>query len=408
MPIALVVLLGIIYGVLTWKNFRLGALFFVLLLPTYLIRFKLGPLPSTFLEMLFGVLFLVWLMRYARDDSKKILTFFSKNRWFSLSLLLFFLSSIASIFISDMWWFSFGQWRAYILEPVLVFVIFFARQDAIKTTALLRALVLSTVSITFYGIYQKLSGFGLPDDGRIVSFYTSPNAIGLYVAPLLALAFGGLVVIKNEGWKKIILSPFFGILVCAAIAFIFSKSLGTILAFVAGLLLFLFLIGYKKTTIVVLVLVLLLAFLTPARNFILSKDRSSGNRLVLWEYSWEYLTKSPKNFVFGTGIRQFFRKIQKPEYKPEVMERLIYPHNIIFNFWTELGLFGVLGFLGIFCFLIKTSYLVYKENIIFGASLLALLAIFFLHGLIDVPYFKNDLAMMFWIVSAFIASRTKV
>jgi hypothetical protein len=30
------------------------------------------------------------------------------------------------------------------------------------------------------------------------------------------------------------------------------------------------------------------------------------------------------------------------------------------------------------------------------------LLVIFTHGLIDVPYFKNDLSMMFWILAAYI------
>jgi hypothetical protein len=41
---------------------------------------------------------------------------------------------------------------------------------------------------------------------------------------------------------------------------------------------------------------------------------------------------------------------------------------------------------------------------VLGAGLIVMLVVFFIHGLIDVPYFKNDLAMLWWVMAALILS----
>jgi len=55
----------LLFSFFAYKNFRLGVGLFIIALPTYLIRFSIGPLPTTILELSFGALFLIWLIKYA-------------------------------------------------------------------------------------------------------------------------------------------------------------------------------------------------------------------------------------------------------------------------------------------------------------------------------------------------------
>ncbi len=80
-----------------------------------------------------------------------------------------------------------------------------------------------------------------------------------------------------------------------------------------------------------------------------------------------------------------------------------YPHNIFLNFWTELGLTGMVLFalvIGKFLFiglkLLETDCR--NKGIILG--LIGAMMAIFIHGLVDVPYFKNDLSVLFWIIVA--------
>ena len=480
--------------ILAWKNFRLAIGLFIISLPSYLIRFNIGPYPSTLLELSFGILFLVWLLKHARRDWANIQYLITNNKFFSVSCLLFLISSIASIFVSDMWYYSLGQWRAYILEPMVVFVMLVGRtktlapsvstqadvndgEDAINrvsTKDLILFLTLSTLSISLVAILQKFTGSLYPpslwDDqlfGRVTSFFTSPNAVGLYLAPIILLA---LSVIASRvrlstlaqgdpepgrmgRTRRSLSTPAQGYLersrdgslstpaqgylersrdgsnppasptkprdhdvarssllvmtlavVSAALAILLARSEGTWAALAAGVVVFAYLIGYKKTAVAAIVAGVLVGMaVPPLREAILFQDQAGKNRLILWKYSTEYLTESPKNFIFGPGIRQFFRKIQKPYYDVKQLERLVYPHNIFLNFWTETGFFGLVGFIGIYYSLLSTSFSLYKHrDTILGAGLIATLVVIFVHGLVDVPYFKNDLAILFWILAAIV------
>jgi O-antigen ligase len=103
--------------------------------------------------------------------------------------------------------------------------------------------------------------------------------------------------------------------------------------------------------------------------------------------------------VLGTGLSGFSRSIG-PYRGGVYSESLIYPHNILLNFWTETGLLGVVAFGWLLVQGVRTTWRGWRK----GAAewrplqlgvLLALVAIV-VHGLVDVPYWKNDLALELW------------
>lgn len=415
-----------LYLLFSWKYFRWAVFVYIALLPAYLLRFDIGPIPSTILEMAFGALFIVWIIRYLKIDNAKILTFIKKHIWLSVFIAGFFISSVISVFVSDMVLKSLGQWRAYFLEPLLLFVMLVGRRDEIKPKELSWALIFSSLSITVYSVFQKYTGLGIATAEwtneaarRVTAFYTSPNAVGLYLGPVFVL-LSGLVCARffaKKGPGKVldVLDPHFQknnytmnwllaiLIIIIAAAIYFTKSQGAWIAVAAGLVVLFFLAGYKKTAGWLVAAGVVAILLIPSmRSAVTFQKKSDQNRLILWTYSWNYLKSSPQNFVFGTGIRQFFRKIQKPYYNDQEMERLIYPHNIFINFWTEIGLMGMLSFAGIFSAAFWTSWKIKNKDKIFGACLLAVMVTVLVHGLVDVPYFKNDLAMYFWILMAII------
>jgi len=396
----LAIIFFILFSLFAWKNFRWAVGFFIVLLPSYLIRFNIGPLPTTLLEVAFGALFLVWLLKYFRDDREMIWEEIKSKKLLFIFIGLFFISSVTAIFVSDMWYYSLGQWRAYFLEPMILFFILLGRKEEILVKDLVWFLILSSLSVSIIAVVQKITGQLYPpslwDDelnGRAVSFFTTPNAIGLYLAPIVPLFF-------ILPWKDKRTRNFSGVvLLILLLAILFSFSQGAWIALGVGLIVFAYLIGYKKTAIMTVLAGVVLAFsVTPIRSAVMFQDRAGQNRLELWSLSWNYFKSSPQNFIFGTGIRQFFRKIQKPVYAPEEMERLIYPHNIFLNFWTEIGLLGMISFGGILVYGFFNAFKIRKNNLIMGSVLVATLVVFIVHGLVDVPYFKNDLAFLFWIV----------
>jgi len=118
---------SIFFFTLAYKKFRLAVGLLIIGLPAYLIRFKIGPLPSTLLELNFGIIFLVWLIKYAKFDFQNFKSKIINHKFFFIFYFLFFISSVAGIIVSDQWYISLGQWRAYFLEPMLLFIILVGR-----------------------------------------------------------------------------------------------------------------------------------------------------------------------------------------------------------------------------------------------------------------------------------------
>ncbi len=442
---------GLIFAFLAWKRFPWAVYILIATLPVYLIRFSIGPLPSTLLELNFGIIFAIWLIKYARTDVSRISHLISHHKILSTAYCLLLTSSFISIFFSVDRFAALGIWRAFFLEPMIFFVMLVGRFTAspyegevgwglpsftssptlsVKATTtptpsferrgniiILWSLIVASLPVSLLAILQKITGSFFPpslwDDylfGRVTSFFTSPNAVGLFLEPIF---FINLYLIAQK-WKelkmdkskknKILISILIFSLLSLFFSIAFTLSVGTWLGITVGLLVLIFLLGWKKISIAIIVLTILAAFfLPPLHKVLLSKSQSTTNRFALWSYSWEYLSAAPSHFVFGSGLRSFFEHVQAPHYNPRKLEALTYPHNIILNFWTEAGLVGAVAFLTLYFCLSLIAYRLYRHtDRLLGAIFFSLLIAYFVHGLIDVPYFKNDLSMLFWILASLV------
>lgn len=403
MVLLAVILYFILFSLLAQKNFKAATGLLILLLPSYFIRFSIGPLPSTVLELSFGALFLVWVLKYFRQDIAEIKIFYGEQKklvWL-IGLLMSF--STLGIFVSYEPIKSLGIWRAYFLEPILFFILLVGRRRELKKDDLIWFLALSTVSISVLAILQKIIGQPILTSlikndlqGRVTSFFSSPNAVGLYLGPIIPLVVYGL---KNSKFKKY----YWVILALALAALMLSFSEGAVVALGVVMVLTLSLFGYRKIASLLVLLGFLVAWLVvPIQQSLLFQNQSGQNRLTLWGYTWNYLNKNTNNFIFGAGLSQFNKKIQRPVNDFKKIEPLIFPHNIILNFWSEIGLFGLIFFAGIYAWTIKIVWKNYCQKKYFWTAMLMCLLIFLLHGLVDVPYFKNDLSFLWWIILAII------
>jgi len=118
-------------------------------------------------------------------------------------------------------------------------------------------------------------------------------------------------------------------------------------------------------------------------------------RLKLYRVAVDVLKEEP---VLGAGLMGFreWYGAFKPGLKDDILN---YPHNIFLNFWLESGLFGLLAILGMLVWIVNRS----KKMIGWGQGygqftviILAALTSLVVHGLVDAPFFKNDLAILFW------------
>src|SRR3989344_1889622 len=426
----LLLVILVILGYLAYKKPLYACALTIVLLPTYLFRSNILGMPFTFLEVCILITFVGWFASQIANR-KSLMSF-------KFQVLLILIAATTSLFMSPDFRAAAGIWKAYFIEPILFFLVL---QNIIKTESdkkiILWSLGISTLAISLLAIFQKFTGFGIYEPSwtgaanrRVTSIFSSPNAVGLFLGPIIVIYFGWLVDeiknLKTVFLKLLIITP-------AALAILFTVSQGTWLGLMAGIIFFsFFAINKKMTAAVIIALIILTLILPVSRQLLLPlitfQDQAGQNRLELLKISEQYLLTSPKNFIFGAGIAGF-AQIQNLARDPLKMEALLYPHNIFLNFWLEIGLLGLIGFIWLVIKFFQKGFAIFARIVIparfarearrakagihdlkwipdqvgdenhwltlgFIAAMIAVIV----HGLVDVPYFKNDLAVLFWII----------
>ncbi|MDA1024337.1 MAG: O-antigen ligase family protein [bacterium] len=250
-------------------------------------------------------------------------------------------------------------------------------------------MILSGSILSIFAILQWFTGVGIPIpwdiERRVTSVYPFPNALGLYLAPILSA--GMVYALRERLWKW---NPAF---VLMAIAIILAETEAAYIAVPAAIIFILLTADHEiKTKLGILaisIVMIIAAVMAPAiRTKLLLQDYSGEVRRIGWSESIEMLLDKP---IFGAGLAGFEAAIE-PYHDATQFEIFAYPHAIVLNIWSELGLLGLLGLVGF----IGVGLGQLRRNgtdaltLAAGAALLTML----IHGLVDVPFFKNDLAIL--------------
>lgn len=376
----------------------------ILCLPTYLFRSHLAWLPITYLELLIWVVFISFTVSNLFKHQIKR----GGQYPYRAAITLIIIGSTIGAAIAPNKVEAAGLWKAYFIEPMMFFVLLYnIWQSDENKNIILWSLGLTALPIALLAIYQKITAFGIYEPGwtaaahrRVTSIFSSPNAVGLYLGPIVAIYLGWLMADLKKIWSSLF-KLIIIIISLAAISFTYSKGalLGLGVAFIFALLQGL----NRKKIITITVALLIMAGIfvvtqpTAVKNILTSG--SSTNRLMLWQMANNYLLASPAHFIFGSGILGF-AQIEDQLRDPLKLEPLLYPHNIILNFWLEIGLVGLTGFILLIVQFFKRGRKKLMTSQWLTIGLMAAMMTILVHGLIDVPYFKNDLALIFWLVVA--------
>ncbi len=430
MSLILIIIALAAFAYLAWKNIFQASLVFIACLPLYVVRISLAGLPSTFLELMLGILFIFFIFKNFKIKKYKI----------SWELAAWILIGLISVAVAGWSLSSLGVWRAYFLEAALAFIIF---ANLFKTREqklqVIKALSISAIGIALLAAYQYLTGNLIPNPfwaeattRRATSVFPYPNAVGLYLAPIAILSLSALISSYKKNMRQWWI--FAGGFIFSIVGIVTARSDGAIFAVVVSsfiLLLFANVLT-RKIALSGLVLGAIIFFSIPGIKTYVS-DRASLNdfsgqiRKIQWTETWKMLKDN--RLVGGAGLLgyqaavkpfhqegffynneklsqdDFVKKVWRDEqYRKthwQPLEIYLYPHNIALNFWSELGLVGLLLFAWIF---IKYIYQAAKEFIqskdVLTLGLISVMLTILIHGLVDVPYFKNDLSIMFWLIIA--------
>jgi O-antigen ligase len=210
------------------------------------------------------------------------------------------------------------------------------------------------------------------------------------------------------------------------VAVFWARSQGALVGIVAGVIVLgLLSEHWRRLTAKILTVLAILFFLAlPFQQLVIEefglKDASIPIRYKQYKETWRCLTSSPKTIVFGGGLSGY-KQLVAPCHRSKAIEIFQYPHNIILNFWSEMGLLGLGSFAWIvFLFYrrgiqfifwtrktrVKEPHLFHPNPIALPMALLGAMTALLVHGLVDIPYFKNDLAVLFWLLIALMLTST--
>lgn len=412
----------VIYSFIVRRSREYALALLIFSLPLYVFRFSIGPIPSTLLESMILILFVSWVIDKKGIQGvwayiiEKVSHGSRRERALHLFLFFFVLSASISVALSPDPRAGLGIWRAYFIEPALFFIVFF---DTIKSSEQVRrmitASILSGCALALVAVYQKLTGWNIPtpwvDERRVTSIYPYPNAVGLYLAPIVWLTVGRARELLFE--KKI--PQAVGAALAAALcvlALVFSKTEAALVALAAAAIMIGLFWSVKAriaTTLVVffgVAVVLLSPPLSAALSEkLLLRDWSGQVRIETWKETAAMLFDRP---LTGAGLAGY-QTTFAPYHRADYIEIFLYPHTLVFNFWSETGAYGLASFvmtgitLFIMLFFVMRRYTNFFTRVT-AVALFGSLATLLIHGLVDVPYFKNDLAIQFWFLAGCIVA----
>lgn len=366
----------------------------LILLPTYLLKFTIFNLPLNVLDVIIIGVFVIFLTQ----DYKKI----NLGHW-KYTMSAFALIGGIAVLVSNDLFAALGLYKSYIIEPMLIGIMILTIKPPLYRV--LASLCAGMFFVSVIGLVQYVSGYGIPapwnvrgDEFRITSIYGYPNAIGLLFAPIIAMLSAWIIHINKHR------NIFIQLTVIAFVVLVLARTDGAVIAVMAAVAFSLLYTKWRWIVAGSLGASLIICFVwQPTREILLFQDTSGEVRLALWEGTINLLQDRP---ILGAGLAGFPELYS--EYKLDRhVELLLYPHNIILDFWVELGLAGLIWLVAVVVSFFQRLWKVdSKQKIVLMAGMIAILV----YGLVDVPYFKNDLAVLFWIIitsSSVLASTNK-
>ena len=330
-------------------------------------------------------------------------------RWrtpFTYAALVFLVAGAISVFAAPNRTAALGLYRAYIIEPIaFAFVLMRALASARRAWVVLAGLGVAGIWVGAPNAVVVLDAlrthtYDVTQTPPVV-IYTTANALALFLGPLIAMA-ASLLLHEHDRNVRVASAVF---LVVAVPAMLLSFSRGGYLGMAAvavGLAIshrrrFLLLgVGAAAGAVVIALPPIFHRIALEFQNVNGTTLFGRAGRIELWK---DTLLMLREHIIFGAGLSGFADRIA-PFWNPTHPERFIDPHNILLNFWVETGLLGVFAFTWIMVSGFRVTWQGWRraegswQPIELGVFL-ALIAVV-VHGLVDVPYFKNDLSLEFW------------
>ncbi len=328
---------------------------------------------------------------------------------------LFFLGAALSFAASPFSLTGLGMLKTWFVFPLIALWLWLQTEPETGDLKRLLYLWLGVVVLVACASLVFFAQGELTYDGRLAAWYASPNYLALFLAPGVFLASYFLIwAHPRQALRQLLL---WACLATVSAALFLTRSYETWAALLAALFIF-FLTdtafpSWRKKIAAALVClgIFSVAVLFESGSgkwqaLVMLNERSSlASREMIWQVAAKIISDHP---FFGIGIGRFQETyLEYQRYFPPYLEWAVpQPHNLYLAIWLQTGLIGLLGF-----FLLVTRWFRGMLMLVrdtgtgqsgsMSALLIALLAMYGIVGLVDTPFFKTDLAFIFWLTLAF-------
>jgi len=371
-------------------------------LPLYIIRLRSTNPPSNAWELLALAVAFLLVIRACADRTLK-------RRFRRISAILkdiaipaglLFIGIVTSTAFSGFQRISMGIVKGWFIIPFLLFLVILLYIECEKDTlTLMHMLVLSSCAVGAVAFYYMLQG-EFTYDGRLRAFYLSPNFLAMYLAPVIVL-MAAYCMHEKKRWLAVI---YYAGLALVLPPFLLTKSLGAWIAVIIGIsILWAAAVFPRKHVRILTAAAISAIFFSIAipffvegplvRNSLIRETGSTASRIAIWRSARELIERHPL-FGIGPGMFQDAYLSLQNHFPPYLDRNVPHPHNLFFAFWLESGLMGAVGF-----YLLSLTFIKTKAATEWWWITLPVIVIL-VYGIIDTPYWKNDLAGQFWVLLA--------
>lgn len=365
-------------------------------------RWHYGFYPTTLLEHAIVITVVFFLVESYRARSMPELR--SPFMW---PALLFAIAGAIAVVTAPSLTAALGLYRAYLLEPmafaiVLVNVVRTPWRAMLVAGGLMAGATIAGVANSYVVLMGLIHHtYDVTQTPPVVIYFTA-NAVALYVVPLVAVA--GALALHARQPERLFGAAF---LLLGTVITVLSFSRGGYLALaavIAGLA-----ISHRRRFVLLGGAVLVaaaLALIEPIRHrVIIETENVYGNtvqsRIDLWTATLKLLEQRP---IFGAGLSGFQERVAPFLTNFHASAFFIDPHNIVLNFYVETGVLGLIAAAWIIGAAVWISWRGWRDGSEgwrpFHLGVLLAMSAVIVHGLVDVPYFKNDLSLEFWTLVA--------
>ncbi len=386
---------------------RAGVFLTAAALPAYVLRGSLlGKLPFTGLEVVLALTVVAFAVESWRQRRLPRL-----DTPFTVLIAVLLVATVIGIAVSPDKRDALGIAKAYIVEPVIYF---FVAVNVLRSSWDWERLAYGLYTSGAVVAISQFVALGRALASHTLNLNTAPpvpnwlwtnnNFGGIFLDPLVALALG-LALFGGVRHPRV----HWAMLVLLGAGDVLTLSRGSWLALVVISLVAAAIHPRRRMLLVAWVVLAAVALLLPPIRHRVENELNPNNpansmvsRVHLWHATLNLIAAHPFQ---GSGLANYQQEIgpYRAQLHEVANQTHVYPDQLELDFWVELGVMGLIFLLGFIVELVRYLGPVVRAGPMaqpWAAALVLAWVGLLVHGLVDSPYWKNDLAVEWWALTA--------